>query len=77
LLSMKVGDARRALGLDRILQPATARDVALYVLANLAGLVTGVAFFVVCTPLAIVAWPVLQILRRRRQSAKTSVASAP
>lgn len=66
LLSMRVGDARRALGLDRPLQPATARDVALYVLANLAGLVTGVAFFVVCTPLAIVAWPVLQILRRSR-----------
>ena len=64
LLSLKVGDARRELGLDRPLRPATATDVALYALASVAGLVSSIAFFVGCAPLAIVAWPVLQLLRR-------------
>jgi hypothetical protein len=64
LLSLKVADARRELGLDRPLRPATATDVALYVLASVAGIVSGVAFFVLCAPLAVVAWPVLQVLRR-------------
>jgi len=64
LLTTRVGDARRELGLDRPLGPATATDVALYALASVVGIISGIAFFVLCAPLALVAWPVLQILRR-------------
>jgi hypothetical protein len=71
LLSMKVGDARRELGLDRPLRPATATDVALYAFASVAGLVSGIAFFVLCAPLALIAWPVLR--RMRRGHAKRSM----
>jgi hypothetical protein len=80
LLRMKVGDARRELGLDRPLRPATATDVALYALASVAGIVSGVAFFILCAPLALVAWPVLQILRRshakRRETSSQGVQGA-
>jgi hypothetical protein len=64
LLSTTVGAARRALGLDVPLPPPTSRDRLLFGLAVAAGVVSGLLFFAAFAPLAVVAWPVLRVLRR-------------
>jgi hypothetical protein len=64
LLSTTVGEARRALGLDVPPPRATLKDILLFALAVAAGVVSGLLFFAAFAPLAVVAWPVLRVLRR-------------
>jgi hypothetical protein len=64
LLSRRVGDVRRELGLDAPLGPARASDVVWFAAALLAGLAIGLVMLALILPIAIVA-NVAALFRRR------------
>ena len=68
LLGKRVGEARRELGVDGDELRATGADGALFVLANAAGWVVGLASLAIALPLTVLAWPGLCLAARRAKS---------
>ena len=64
LLSRRVADVRRELGLEAPLAPARASDVAWFAAASLAGLLIGLVMMALVVPIAVVA-NVAALFRRR------------